>query len=98
MQKKKIASKKTRSQKSVRSQVRIAMKQNKKRSITKSGKCDGVNVCICQMVGFLIMVAGCLGLFLIILWLYSCLPLDADKYAGKVRQTQTQMIIETDNQ
>lgn len=96
MKKKKTTLKKARTKKPTSRQVCSGVKQNRPRA--KQTECSGVNVCICQMVGFLIMIAGCLGLFLIILWLYSCLPLGADKYTGRVQQTQTQMIIETDNQ
>lgn len=94
VKKKKQTVKKTPSRKTVRRQKRVAVKQRRSNSAPRQSECDGVNVCICQIVGFLIMVAGCLGLLLIILWLYSCLPLGIDKPIGEVRQTQ--VIIETD--
>lgn len=94
VKKKKSTAQKATRKRTLPRQKRVAVKQHRSNSAPRQSECDGVNVCICQIVGFLIMVAGCLGLLLIILWLYSCLPLGIDKPIGEVRQTQ--VIIETD--
>lgn len=95
VKKKKSTAQKATRKRTLPRQKRVAARQYRsKRAAASQLECDGINVCICQIVGFLIMVAGCLGLLLIILWLYSCLPLGIDKPIGEVRQTQ--VIIETD--